>query len=99
MVNYLIDHPSNTITVMVPFDATGAWLWQTNPPHPRVPLEKGLTEVGVAGFNSSLIARNVAELFSSNCGISHFYEACSIDDVSPFYVSFYFFADKATVLS
>jgi hypothetical protein len=29
-----------------------------------------------------LIARNVRELFSSNRGISHFYEACRINEVS-----------------
>jgi hypothetical protein len=29
-----------------------------------------------------LIARNVRELVSSNCGVAHFYEACRIDKVS-----------------
>ena len=29
-----------------------------------------------------LIARKIAELFSSNCAMSQFYEACGIDDVS-----------------
>jgi hypothetical protein len=29
-----------------------------------------------------LIARNVCELFSSNCGVSHFYEAHCIDEAS-----------------
>jgi hypothetical protein len=30
----------------------------------------------------SLIARNVCELFSSNRGVSHYYVACCIDEVS-----------------
>jgi hypothetical protein len=35
-----------------------------------------------------LIARNVHELFSSNRGVSHFYEACCIEEVSREFVSF-----------
>ena len=50
MVNYLIQYPTDTITMVVPFDTTAAWLWQLSPLHPRVPLQKGLVEGGLAGF-------------------------------------------------
>jgi hypothetical protein len=50
MVNYLIEHPTNTITMVILFDTTVAWLWQISLPHLQVPLRKGLGEGGVAGF-------------------------------------------------
>jgi len=34
MVSYLIEHPTNNITMVVLFDATVAWLWQKKPTQP-----------------------------------------------------------------
>jgi hypothetical protein len=42
MVDYLVDHPTNHITMVVPFTATAAWLWQIIKPYPREPLWKWL---------------------------------------------------------
>jgi hypothetical protein len=43
MINYLINHPTNTFTMVVPFTATAAWLWQISDPYlwEREPLWKG----------------------------------------------------------
>jgi hypothetical protein len=42
MVDYLVDHPTYNITMVVPFTATAAWLWLISKPYPREPLCKGL---------------------------------------------------------
>jgi hypothetical protein len=39
IINYLINHPTNTITMMVPFAATAAWIQWMSPPHPWEPLQ------------------------------------------------------------
>jgi hypothetical protein len=41
MVNYIVDPPTNTFTVVVLFVATVAWLWQISHPYPWEPLQKG----------------------------------------------------------
>jgi hypothetical protein len=41
MVNRLVDHPTKTITMVVPFAATAAWLWRISHPYPQEPLWKG----------------------------------------------------------
>jgi hypothetical protein len=46
MVNYLLDHPTNHITMVVPFTAAAEWLRQISKPYPREPLQKGLGEGG-----------------------------------------------------
>jgi hypothetical protein len=35
MVNRLVNHPSNTITMVAPFAVTAAWLWQISQPYPQ----------------------------------------------------------------
>ncbi len=50
MVDRLVDHPTNTITMVAPFAATAAWLWQISQPYPWEPLRKGLGEGDVRGF-------------------------------------------------
>jgi len=40
MVGCLIDNP-NTITMVVLFVASVAWLWRSSHPHPMEPLQKG----------------------------------------------------------
>ncbi len=50
MVDYLVDHPTNHITMVVPFTAAAAWLWQISKPYPREPLRKGLGKCGLRGF-------------------------------------------------
>jgi hypothetical protein len=37
MVDRLVDHPSKTITMVVPFAATAAWLWRISHPYSRKP--------------------------------------------------------------
>jgi hypothetical protein len=41
MVDYIIDHPASTITMVLPFAATVAWLWQISQPYLWEPLQKG----------------------------------------------------------
>jgi hypothetical protein len=50
MVDHLVDHPTNHVTMVEPFATTAAWMWRINPPHPREPLRKGLAEGGSQGF-------------------------------------------------
>jgi hypothetical protein len=40
-----------------PFAGPAAWLWQFQPPHPRVPLQKGLDEDGAKGSHLLLGSR------------------------------------------
>jgi hypothetical protein len=47
MVNYLVDHPTNHITMVVLFTATAAWLWKISKPYLQEPLWKGLGEGGL----------------------------------------------------
>jgi hypothetical protein len=47
MVDYLVDHPANHITTVVPFTAIAAWLWQISKPYPQEPLQKGFDEGGL----------------------------------------------------
>jgi hypothetical protein len=50
MLDYLVDHPTNRITMVVPFTAIAAWLWRISQPYPREPLRKGLRKGGIQGF-------------------------------------------------
>jgi hypothetical protein len=50
MVGCLVDHPTNTITMVVPFAATATWLWQISHSYHREPLQKGYGKGGVRGF-------------------------------------------------
>jgi hypothetical protein len=50
MVDRLVNHPTNTITMVAPFAATAAWLWQISQPYPRDPLRKGWGEGDMQGF-------------------------------------------------
>jgi hypothetical protein len=34
MVDYIVDHPTNTFTMVVLFAATVAWLWRIIHPYP-----------------------------------------------------------------
>ncbi len=47
MVDCLVDHPTNHVTMVEPFAATAAWMWRISPPHPWEPLWKGLAEGGL----------------------------------------------------
>jgi hypothetical protein len=47
MVGYLVDHPTNHITMAVLLVAIAAWLWQFSKPYPQEPLQKGLGEGGL----------------------------------------------------
>jgi hypothetical protein len=47
MVGCLVDHPTNTITMVVPFAATAAWLWRIS--HPYL-FKKGRARAVFEGF-------------------------------------------------
>jgi hypothetical protein len=48
----------------------------------KIELRDRLITFPIFNRSQRLIARNVCELSSSNCGYSHFYEACCINEVS-----------------
>jgi hypothetical protein len=50
MVDYLVNHPTKTTTMVVPFAATAAWLWRISHPYSREPLSKGPGEAAIEGF-------------------------------------------------
>jgi hypothetical protein len=50
MIDCLVNHPTNHVTMAELFAAAAAWMWQISPPHPREPLWKGLPRVFYEGF-------------------------------------------------
>jgi hypothetical protein len=51
MVDYIVDHPTNTFTMVVLFTATLAWLWRIIHPYPWKPLRgRGTVKALWQGF-------------------------------------------------
>jgi hypothetical protein len=67
---------------MVGGPLTGIRLWAHICAHLNFVLRDCLITFPIFVLSQRLIARNVHELFSFNCGVSHLNEACCIDDVS-----------------
>jgi len=51
MVGCLVDHPTNTITLVVPFATTVAQQWRINQPYPWELLWNGLDEGSIQEFH------------------------------------------------
>ena len=51
MVDYIVDHPTNTFTMVVLFAATVAWLWRIIHPYPWKPIRgRGTVKALWQGF-------------------------------------------------
>ena len=69
-------------TYVHPLFLTGIRLWAQICAHLNFELRDCLITFSIFVLSQRLIARNVPELFSFICGVSHLNEACHIDDVS-----------------